>query len=250
MIARKSFRKAGGIVSLLLITIVISPAQDGWKWPEKPNNLQVFPKEWSGKRLGPVMRGFTKALGVRCTYCHVGVEGKPMTTYDFASDANPNKDRARAMYRMLGDINSHLKKIEPSGDKRVNMWCHTCHRGRPKPTTLVEEMGERYRVKGLEAAIAHYEELKQTHYERGSLDFGEGSLNDFGYELMEQNDAAGSVQILRMNVEEFPASSNAWDSLAEAYMKAGEMDMAKEYRKVLSFDPGNENAKQKLKEIK
>ena len=53
--------------------------------------------------------------------CHKGEEGKPLSTYDFASDDNPNKNRAREMYRMLGDISDHLKKIEPSGDKRVNM---------------------------------------------------------------------------------------------------------------------------------
>src|SRR3954471_10923860 len=115
--------------------------QDRWSWPEKPQNLKVLPPTWTGARLQPVMFGFTRALGVRCSYCHVGEEGKPLTTYDFVSDANPNKDRAREMLRMLGDVNEHLKKLEPSGDKRVNMWCHTCHRGRPRPMTLEEELG-------------------------------------------------------------------------------------------------------------
>ena len=41
--------------------------------------------------------------------------------------------RAHAMLRMLGDINGHVKKIEASGDQPVNMWCHTCHRGRQDP---------------------------------------------------------------------------------------------------------------------
>lgn len=40
-------------------------AQDQWQWPEKPQNLQVFPKEWTGERLAPVMTGFTRAFGVR-----------------------------------------------------------------------------------------------------------------------------------------------------------------------------------------
>ena len=89
------------------------------------------------------MRGFTRSLGVRCTHCHVGEEGKPLGSYDFVSDKNPNKDRAREMYRMLGDINAHLKKITAERRCRaVNMWCGTCHRGRPRPTTLGEEMSE------------------------------------------------------------------------------------------------------------
>ena len=45
-------------------------AQDTWTWPEKPKNLQVLPKDWPGSRLRPVMVGFTRALGVRCSYCH------------------------------------------------------------------------------------------------------------------------------------------------------------------------------------
>ena len=35
---------------------------------------------------GFVMPGFTRALGVRCSYCHVGEEGESLSTYDFASD--------------------------------------------------------------------------------------------------------------------------------------------------------------------
>ncbi len=54
------------------------------------------------------MKGFTRALGVRCSHCHVG--GNPLSTYDFASDENPNKGRAREMLRMLNSINEHLQK--------------------------------------------------------------------------------------------------------------------------------------------
>ena len=88
---------AGIVGTLSLATFLALPAsaQESWNWPEKPKNLQVLPKEWPGKRLEPVMKGFTRALGVRCSYCHKGEEGKPLSTYDFASDENPNKDRAR-----------------------------------------------------------------------------------------------------------------------------------------------------------
>src|SRR5262249_50284696 len=154
------------------LAAAISPARgavlpdEEWKWPEKPKNLKVLPEDFTGKRLQPVMTGFTRALGVRCPYCHVGEEGKPLSTFDFASDERPNKERAREMLRMLKDINEHLKKITPSGDKRVNMWCHTCHQGRPRPTTLEEEMGEAYRRAGISAALSRYRELKEKFYGR------------------------------------------------------------------------------------
>lgn len=68
---------AVSITSLLVLTASFSHAQDRWTWPDILKNLQVMPKDWSGKRLSPVMKGFTNALGVRCSYCHVGEEGKP-----------------------------------------------------------------------------------------------------------------------------------------------------------------------------
>jgi tetratricopeptide (TPR) repeat protein len=224
-------------------------AQDQWTWPEKPKNLQVL-KDFTGQRLRPVMTGFTRALGVRCSYCHVGEEGKPLSTYDFASDANLNKDRAREMLRMLGSINDHLKKIEPSGKTRVNMWCHTCHQGRPRPTTLEEELNEAYARSGVTAAVARYRELRERFYGKGGYDFSERSLNAFAYELLGKKDYDGGIAIFRLNASEFPQSGNVWDSLAEAYLAAGKSQLAEiYYRKSLEIDPQNENAAKKLREI-
>lgn len=196
------------------------------------------------------MIGFTRALGVRCSYCHKGEEGKPLSTYDFASDENPNKNRAREMIRMLESIDDHLKKIQPSGAQRVNMWCHTCHRGRPRPTTLEEELAEQYRIKGVESALDYYAELKQKYFGRGPYDFGEDALNSFGYEVL-KNDAAGAIQVFRLNAAQFPQSGNVWDSLAEGYMKSGNLKKAEEYyQKALARDANDQNAKDMLQKLK
>ena len=240
-----------GIFCLVGLCSLTGSAQDTWTSLEKPKNLQVLPKDWLGTRLRSVMVGFTCALGVRCSYCHKGEEGKPLSTYDFASDENPNKNRAREMLRMLNEIEVHLKKIEPSGDKRVNVWCHTCHHGRPRPMTLDEELSEQYRKKGLQAALENYADLKKKYYGRAAFDFGEGSLNVFGYTLLEGNDTTGAIQVFKLNAETFPESSNVWDSLAEGYLKAGDVRKAQEnYEKALSLDPANQSAKEALKKLK
>jgi hypothetical protein len=247
---RKVWAGIFGPAVFIVVLALSCSAQETWSWPQKPSNLQVLPKDWPGSKLRPVMIGFTRALGVRCSYCHKGEEGKPLGTYDFASDEKPNKDRAREMLRMLNDINDHLKKIQPSGDQRVNMWCDTCHRGRPRPMTLTEELGEKYRTKGLQPALEQYTELKKKYYGRGAYDFGEAGLNDFGYQVLEK-DPAGAIQVFKLNAAQFPESGNVWNSLADGYMKAGDLKMAKEnYEKAVKLNPEDEVSKEMLKKIK
>ncbi len=113
--------------------------------------------------------------------------------------------------------------------------------------TLGEELGETYRMEGLDAAIAHYNDLKEK---RTSLyNFGERALNDFGYEVL-NDDPKGALKIFKMNADAFPESWNVWDSLADGYMKAGDLEKATEYyMESLELNSGNQNAKDMLKKI-
>jgi len=239
-----------GIVSLMLLLVPAVGRAQEWTWPERGENLQVLPQDFPSERLSAVMRGFTRALGVRCSYCHVGEEGQPLNTYDFVSDDNPKKDIARTMYRMLGVVNDSLQTIDPSGPRRVNMWCHTCHRGLPRPATLAEELRDVRDEEGVEAAVALYRDLRNRFYGRGSYDFGENTLNELGYELLEEA-PPDAIAVFQLNAEQFPESANAWDSLAEGTMRSGDRERAIEYyEKSLELDPDNENAKEKLKELR
>jgi len=247
-----SFAKAsyGFVAVTALLCVAPVGAQDSWSWPEKPQNLQVLPKDWPGERLRAPMTGFARALGVRCSHCHVGEPDAPLSSYDFASDDNPNKERAREMLRMLGSINDHLDKIEASGAEPVNMWCHTCHAGRPRPMRLSEQLNEIYRAEGLDTTLERYAELRERFYGRGAYDFGEPTLNAFGYRLLGEDNAEGAIRVFELNAELFPESANVWDSLAEAQMKAGSDELAQEYYyRSLGLDPGNENAKEMLAKL-
>ena len=71
--------------------------------------------------------GYSRALGVRCTHCHV--------ERDFASDEKREKRAAREMAAMHWSINQTLAKmenLEPAPDERL-IDCATCHRGRVDP---------------------------------------------------------------------------------------------------------------------
>lgn len=79
----------------------------------------------------------------------------------------------------------------------------------------------------------------------------ESALNGMGYYwLGVRQDPATAIGVFAMNARAHPASSNVWDSLGEAYMEAGQRELAIEnYRKSLELDPGNENAVEMLEEL-
>ena len=101
--------------------------------PPSFKNLQVFPKDISRDQLIGNMKGFAQGLGVRCTHCHVGEEGQPLSTFDFASDAKPTKLIARKMLVMVHRINEQDFGVTTFKDVKVT--CFTCHRGSTKPLT-------------------------------------------------------------------------------------------------------------------
>lgn len=78
-----------------------------WTWPERSQNLRVLPDTTSAATLRRTMQGFTRALGVQCSECHVG-SGRDFRTWDFASDAKPHKEVARGMMRMTTELNTRL----------------------------------------------------------------------------------------------------------------------------------------------
>ena len=98
--------------------------------PPPPKNLQVFPKDIPRPQLIASMRFFSQSLGVRCTYCHAGEEGK----LDFASDAKKEKLIARKMLVMTHRINEQDFGLKVLTNAKVT--CFTCHRGSTKPVAV------------------------------------------------------------------------------------------------------------------
>ena len=111
------------------------PAQAPFAVPPY-KNLKVLPKNIAKAELLNTMKTFSQSLGVRCTFCHVGEEGKPLSTFDFASEAKANKAIARDMMRLVHRLNTKdLPAIGGLESPRVT--CYTCHRGAKEPAKAV-----------------------------------------------------------------------------------------------------------------
>jgi hypothetical protein len=100
-------------------------AEADWEPPQPPKlaeeafkNIQIL-KGIPAPELLNAMRSFTRALGVKCEFCHV--EGA------FEKDDKPEKQTARKMLAMARGIN----KDNFGGERRVTCW--TCHRGATEP---------------------------------------------------------------------------------------------------------------------
>ena len=111
------------------------PQGGGGGAPAPPmTNLQVFPKDIGRPQVLQAMQAFSAALGVTCVHCHVfNGPGDPMN--DFASDTKPTKNVARAMMRMVREINPTVQKAVPTKatDQVAAVGCATCHRGKAIP---------------------------------------------------------------------------------------------------------------------
>lgn len=101
--------------------------------PDTYTNLKLLPKDIKRDDLMQSMRGFNKALGVKCYFCHKGEEGQPLSTFDFASDENKHKVITRTMMKMVADINTNHLKSLGSKDNPVRINCFTCHQGKKHP---------------------------------------------------------------------------------------------------------------------
>jgi dienelactone hydrolase len=118
----------------------------------------------------------------------------------------------------------------------------------PRTLSVAAALRRTLRDRSVEEAVAQYRELRKTQADR--YDFGEPELNLLGYQLLGDGRVRDAIAIFKLNVEMFPAGFNTYDSLGEAYLAAGERELAiRNYRRSLELNPQNTNAAQVLKRI-
>lgn len=102
------------------------------------------------------------------------------------------------------------------------------------------------KLKGIQAALQRYDELK---LQAGGVN--EQTLNTIGYLLLYGGKEMDGLRVFQKNVQEYPQSSNAYDSLGEAYMVTGQKDLSiQNYERSLQLNPKNDNAVRRLKKLR
>ena len=119
---------------------------------------------------------------------------------------------------------------------------------RPEPS-LAERMRDAFAAGDSAGALKLHLEYKADP--RHAYADTELELNALGYELLRQGRHGHAIVVLQLNTADHPGSSNAFDSLGEAYMEAGRREEAiQSYERAVALDPANENAVQALEKLR
>jgi tetratricopeptide (TPR) repeat protein len=115
----------------------------------------------------------------------------------------------------------------------------------PKKSMAIELL-DVFSEQGVKAGTELYEKLKKDP----TYSIKEGHINNIGYQLLGSGKKKEAIEVFKINVETFPKSGNAYDSLGEAYLADGDKKLAiANYSKSVELDPTNENGKKILEEI-
>lgn len=113
-----------------------------------------------------------------------------------------------------------------------------------------EKLHKTIQESGIQAALHTYDALKNA--KNADYDLGESELNALGYQLLYGDKrVSDAIAIFELNTKEHPTSSNAFDSLGEAYQAHGEKDHAlNSYKTAVKLDPSNGHAVAMLSQLK
>ena len=188
------------------------------------------------------MEEVSKALGVRCDYCHSAPRG--------SGQPEPKKEIARAMMAMTSDLNA---KVQEATGKPVNettrVECVTCHHGVAIPQPLSAIIMRTVVEKGGAAAVEQYRDLRTKYYSRATYDFSEDALLEIVQRVV-QGKPDDAIALLRMNLEFSPQSAKTYALLGFAYTrKVDDASAITNLEKSLELDPTNAMVRGRLEQL-
>ena len=128
---------------LILLGVVFVGVLMSFSFTQPKHNFKVLPQDISHDSLMGIMKGFNKALGVKCDFCHAKSE-TDSTKLNFASDELHHKEIARHMLEMTASINkTYFNRHESTRPDTIQVvTCVTCHRGNKHPAKFIEDVQE------------------------------------------------------------------------------------------------------------
>ena len=151
------------------------------------------------------------------------------------------------------DVN--LKNFQP-GFQEINLWKKGTGQSNITSTFLTgitspneEEFAKMVSIKGIIPAIDTLRRLQIKYPDVTWL--RQKKLNRMAYEYIYKSSIDDAIELFKFNVAAFPASSDAYTSLADAYEIKGNKELSIEYyEKALQVNPNDNNVKSNLDRLK
>lgn len=218
--------------------------------PEEFTNLRVLREDIPRRELVGLMRSFSFDLGVPCNHCHLGDDPRDLTGYDFASDEREPKRVARGMMELVSRINDELIPAAGRPDGR-RVRCVTCHRGIPVPVRIQDLFLEERDEGGIDAAVARYQELRETYYGQAAYDFGLAPLREVIETLAGRDDLSDALTVARLSTELHGQDVQAHALEADVLMRMGRREEAiRAMERAVSLDPDSSFLRELLERMR
>jgi len=152
------------------------------------------------------------------------------------------------MLRMMENLNRQVLPLLPERDQpSVELQCKSCHRGRPRPVLLTQELAWIIDAHGVDSARAHYRALRDRFGMRGAYDFGEWEMNTLAERLARDGRTADAVAVYSLNAEYYPESAAIMIGLGQPYERTSDTAAAiRQYRRALEVWPTSRVARERL----
>ncbi len=132
-------------------------------------------------------------------------------------------------------IGTELVRLAIGGDRNLGLE----YLNYPHYDTESMKLGRMIAAEGITSAEEAYRAIRREAPDSLS----EEDVNNLGYALLQAGKAAEALTVFQWNIEAFPLSANAYDSLAEAYLRRGDIENAvKYYTKTLEAISGDPRA--------
>jgi CubicO group peptidase (beta-lactamase class C family) len=120
----------------------------------------------------------------------------------------------------------------------------------PDPPSAVELLMLVASAKGPQAVVARYSELKKAG-SATAYRVDENTLIALGYHYLFAGQTDSALQIFQLEVQDYPNFWNAYDSLGEAFLKAGQKKLAMlNYQKSVELNPQNQGGIDALRNLR
>jgi CubicO group peptidase (beta-lactamase class C family) len=225
-----------------------STVEDLYKWDQALYADKLLPGDLKQKLFTPNLENYAYGWFIRTIPAGEPGAGQTMITHGGGINGfNTLEQRLVGDHSLIVIFNNTPGASLDDMAKGIRAILYMQQPAVPK-RLLVRDLGLTVVAGGGDAAAAQYRELKRTNPD--GYNFNERALAQLGSLLLQKGRNSDAITMLKLNVEEYPKSTIAYDSLADAYAHDGQKPQAiANYRKSLELDPKDQTATDRLKDL-